>query len=190
VIKDRFPNYRELIIHETSPGNRGASIKLAHECRNYSSSQFFKNIESGLLHPSGIRCENIENLSFDDASIDLFISQDVMEHVFDPAKAFKEIARILKPGGSHIFTVPLVNKWRPTERWASLSDDGKIVYHGTPEYHGNPVDSEGALVTMHWGYDITNYISKHAAMTTIIVEIDDISQGIRAEFIDVLVSSR
>jgi SAM-dependent methyltransferase len=142
------------------------------------------------LHASGIRSENLESLSFDDASIDLFVSQDVMEHVFDPEKAFKEIARVLKAGGAHIFTVPLVNKWLPTERWASLLDDGKIVYHSIPEYHGNPVDPEGALVTMHWGYDIVNFISQHAAMKTIIVQIDDINQGIRAEFIEVLVSAR
>ena len=37
-----------------------------------------------------------------------------MEHIFDPSKAFSEIARTLKTGGAHIFTVPLINKNKPT----------------------------------------------------------------------------
>jgi hypothetical protein len=113
-----------------------------------------------------------------------------MEHVFEPGKAFREIARVLKPGGAHIFTAPLINKWRPTERWASVRDDGVVVYHGTPEYHGNPVDPDGALVTMHWGYDIVSFIANQTAMSTIIIQIDDIGQGIRSEYIEVLVSCR
>ncbi len=190
VIKERFPNYRDLVIHETSPGNRGASTKLAQDCGGYSVSQYFKDVAPGKINSSGVRCENLEKLSFDDSSFDIFVSQDVMEHVFDPEKAVCEIARVVKPGGAHIFTVPIINKWRPTERWASLREDGDIAYHGTPEYHGNPVDPDGALVTMHWGYDIASFINKHSAMATVIVQIDDITQGIRAEFIDVLVSSK
>lgn len=190
VIKERFSNYCDLTIHETSPGNRGASVKLANECRNYSFSQFFKDTQLGTVHRSGIRCENLEDLSFDDCTFDLFVSQDVMEHVFNPEKAFREITRVLKPGGAHIFTVPLINKWQPTERWASLCENGEVVYHGKPEYHGNPVDPEGALVTMHWGYDIACFVQNCAATPTIIVQIDDVGQGIRAEYIDVLVSSK
>ncbi len=35
VIEQFYPNWRDLIIHETSPGNRGASVRLAHECKTY-----------------------------------------------------------------------------------------------------------------------------------------------------------
>lgn len=190
VIKERFPNYRDLIVHETSPGNRGASVKLANECANYTSSQYFKDLSPGEIHACGVRCENLEKLSFDDFSFDLFVSQDVMEHVFDPVSAFREIHRVLRPGGAHIFTVPIINKWKKTDIWASYNELGEIIYHGTPEYHGNPVDPDGALVTMHWGYDIASFISDKAGMPTVIVQIDDINQGIRAEYIDVLVSTR
>lgn len=89
VKKERFPNYRDLVIHETSPGNRGASTKLAKECAGYSVSQYFRDVEPGKAHQSGVRCENLESLSFVDSSFDLFVSQDVMEHVFDPANAFR-----------------------------------------------------------------------------------------------------
>jgi len=188
VINDYYPNYRDLVIHETSPGGRGASIKLGKECAHYTSSQYFPSIQSGAIHPSGYRCENLECLSFPDNFFDVFVSQDVMEHIFDPEKAFKEIARVLKPGGAHIFTVPIINKAKKTERWATMGADGEITYHHEAEYHGNPVDAKGALVTMHWGYDIASFIQEAAKTPTVIIQIDDIDMGIRAEFIDVLVS--
>jgi len=188
VIKDYYPNYRDLVIHETSPGGRGASIKLGKECVHYTASQYFPNIKPGSIHPSGYRCENLECLTFPDNFFDVFVSQDVMEHIFDPEKAFKEIARVLKPGGAHIFTVPIINKARKSERWASMGMNGEITYHHEAEYHGNPVDAKGALVTMHWGYDIASFIQEVAKTPTVIIQIDDIDKGIRAEYIDVLVS--
>lgn len=190
-IKTYFPNYRDLIIHESSPGNRGVSVKLKSVCRKYSASHLYKNLPIGKYHPAhGYRCEDLEKLSFTDGKFDLFITQDVMEHVFKPTKAFKEIARVLKPGGAHVFTVPMVNKDKRSERWASIGEQNKIVFHHEPEYHGNPIDSEGSLVTMHWGYDITEYILAVSDMHSTIVMIDDIELGIRAEYNEVIVSRK
>ena len=189
VVTDYFPNYRELSIHESSPSTRGASVKLQNDCKNYSSSQFYPNVPFGTTHPeSGARCENLEKLTFPDNFFDIFITQDVMEHIFDSKAAFKEIARVLKPGGAHIFTAPLINKGKKSECWASRDEKGNINYHHAPEYHGNPVDDKGALVTMHWGYDIAGYITETAKTPTTIIMIDNIDLGIRAEYIDVLVS--
>lgn len=188
VLRDYYPNYRELAIHESSPSGRGASVKLARECRGYSTSHYFENHKTGVMHPSGFRCENIEALSFPDASFDLFVTQDVMEHILGPDKAFREIARVLKPGGAHIFSVPIINKAGKSNRMASVSSDGNVIHHHPPEYHGNPVDVKGSLVTMHWGYDIAAYIQDVADMPTVIFQIDDIDMGIRAEYIDILAS--
>lgn len=186
-----YPGFRELMIHESSPSNRGASLKLQTECENYSSSYFYPDIDHGELHPEyKIQCQNLEDLTFEDASFDLFITQDVMEHVFDPEKAFSEIARVLKPGGAHIFTVPIINKSNTTECWAEKNNNNEIVYHHEPEYHGNPIDDDGALVTMHWGYDIADFIVKKSGTPTTIVMIDDLQLGIRAEYIEVLVSRK
>jgi len=189
VISDYYPNWRELSIHESSPGGRGTSIKLHSECKGYTASQFYPDITPGFVHPkSGYRCENLEKITFPDNSFDLFITQDVMEHIFDPAAAFKEIARVLRPGGAHIFTTPLISKTRNTEVWASRDESGKVIYHHPAEYHGNPVVSKGALVTMHWGYDIAGFCTEKAKMPTVIIMIDNIDLGIRAEYIDVLLS--
>lgn len=189
VISDYYPNWRDLSVHESSPGGRGASIKLQNECKGYTASQFYPDVIPGEVHPSSrYRCENLEKLTFSDNSFDLFISQDVMEHIFDTEAACKEIARVLRPGGAHIFTVPLINKARTSEIWASRDENGEVTYHRDPEYHGNPVDSKGSLVTMHWGYDIASFIAEIAGMPTVIIAIDNIDLGIRAEYIDVLVS--
>jgi len=191
VIKTFYPNYKSLKIHETSPCNRGASPKLKKECPSYSASQYFPDLNPGEVHPEqGFRNENLECMTFPDESFDLFISQDVMEHIFEPQRAFRELSRVLKPGGAHIFTVPLINKANPSECWAARKDTGEIEYHYEPEYHGNPIDDRGALVTMHWGYDIADFIQKEAGTPTTIVMIDSIELGIRAEYIEVLVSRK
>ncbi|MEM7790840.1 MAG: class I SAM-dependent methyltransferase, partial [Verrucomicrobiota bacterium] len=59
-----------------------------------------------------------------------------------------------------------------------------------PEFHGNPVDPDGSLVTMDWGYDILQYIQDVSGLASQIVMIDDIDRGIRAEFIEVIVSRK
>lgn len=41
-----------------------------------------------------------------DSSIDVAYSRSVMEHVDEPAKAFREIHRVLRPGGVYIFLTP------------------------------------------------------------------------------------
>lgn len=94
-----------------SPHHRpgGASAKLKQRCPNYSSSQYLSNA------PTGGENQNLENLLFEDEKFDLIITQDVMEHIFHPEAAFKEIARVLKSGGAHIFTVPLLNKNKSSE---------------------------------------------------------------------------
>jgi len=178
-------------MHESSPGNRGASVTLRQACSQYTASHFYPDILPGEMHSKNkFRCENLEELTFPNESFDLFVSQDVMEHIFNPEKAFKEIARVLKPGGAHIFTVPLVNKEKASECWASMNEKGRIINHHEPEYHGNPIDKKGSLVTMHWGYDIADFIMLTAGTPTTIVMIDNLGLGIRAEYIDVLVSRK
>ena len=72
-----------------------------------------------------------------------------MEHVFNPSKAFSEIARTLAPGGMHIFTVPLVNKWNPSRRRAKIDNEGNIIHLTEPSYHGNPVGDGTAILILN-----------------------------------------
>jgi len=186
-IEKYYPDWRSLTIHESSPGNRGASKRLFQECSQYIPSQFFPDQIPGSF-AGKFRCENLETLTFADESIDLHVTQDVLEHVYHPSKVFSEIARTLKPGGAHIFTVPLVNKHNPSMLRTRVSDTGEIFHYAPPVYHGNPISNEGSLVTIDWGFDICRHIFESCGLFTHLVYIDDLSKGIRAEYIEVLVT--
>lgn len=189
VLDTWFPQWQEMSIHESSPVRRGASVRLAGECRGYVPTRYFDNVPLGKSRRC-IRCEDLERLTFPAASFDLQVTQDVMEHVFDPERAFREIARILKPGGAHVFTVPLVRKTEASRRRAQRAGNGEIEYLLDAQYHRNPISGKGSLVVMDWGYDICDFIHKASGMTTTMVVIDDLSRGIRAEYIEVLVSRK
>ena len=80
VIDKWMPDWREKSIHESSPIYRGASKRLSSECSGYIPSQFYPNKKLG-SKINGVRCENLEKLTFEDESIDLHITQDVFEHI-------------------------------------------------------------------------------------------------------------
>ncbi|AMP02394.1 methyltransferase type 11 domain protein [Collimonas arenae] len=44
------------------------------------------------------------------------------------------------------------------------------------------------MVTMDWGFDICQYIFNACGLFTQIFYIDDLSKGIRAEYIEVLIT--
>lgn len=189
IVEKIYPNWKELSIHESSPIDRGASVKLKKLGKNYIASQYFPSHKFGDLI-NGFRNEDLENQTFEDNSLDLVITQDVFEHLYEPAKAFKEIARTLKPGGAHIFTVPIINYHLKTEVWAVKDQNGLPKFLKTPEYHGNPVDSDGSPVTMHWGFDLKDYIKNVSGLETDIYHLYDKELGIMGEFNEVFVSRK
>jgi hypothetical protein len=188
-IEKYYPDWKELDIHESSPGYWGASKKLKDECKKYVSSQYYPASPFGIIINNEWN-QDLEKQSFPDSSFDIVVTQDVMEHIYDPAKAFSEIARTLKKGGAHIFTVPVINKHHKTEIWATKGENGDPVFTNSPEWHGNPVDPKGSPVTMHWGFDIVDFITEHSGLETTVEYILNLEYGIWAEFIEVLVSKK
>ena len=49
---------------------------------------------------------DLQTISLSDNSVDVIISRSVLEHVGNPVTAYKEINRVLKPGGYFIFLTP------------------------------------------------------------------------------------
>ena len=113
-----------------------------------------------------------------------------MEHIYAPDKAFREIHRTLKPGGAHIFSVPIINKHKPTQRWANKGADGAPVFLFEPEWHGNPIDAKGSPVTMHWGYDIKDFIEENSGAECEILHTRDLNHGIDAEYNEIIIARK
>jgi SAM-dependent methyltransferase len=92
-------------------------------------------------------------LSFPDAAIDLFVSCEVYEHVNDPAHAFRELARVLKPGGYALMTFPMDPNLDASRRRAALRD-GTVQLLEPAVYHGNPLSEDGSLVFTDFGWQV------------------------------------
>jgi hypothetical protein len=183
-----YPEWRMLTVHESSPAQRGASLRLKSECSAYTASVYDAAVPLGTTHPHhGYRCENLENLTFPDASFDLVMTQDVFEHILRPNRAIKEIERVLKPGGAYIMTVPIVMKSNMSERRAGVDASGEVINFKDPQYHGDPIHQHGTLVTIDWGYDILDYLSHHSGLRCAMVYLDDLSRGIRAEYSETII---
>ena len=188
-----FGKYRALlrsgepVVHESSPRQLGFSPSLKARYPRLVQSHYWPAKPTGSTI-DGYRNENLERLTFADESIDLHVTQDVLEHVFDARRVFRELYRTLRPGGVHIFTTPLVNKQNATTQRAIVIN-GEIKHLvNPPTYHGNPISSDGSLVVYDFGYDIVDVISSCTGFRTILWAIDDLWQGIRAEYVEVGVS--
>jgi len=55
-----------------------------------------------------------EALPYADATFDLVIADNVVEHLTAPAEVFAEVARVLKPGGIFLFKTPNKRHYVPT----------------------------------------------------------------------------
>ncbi|MFA6954576.1 MAG: class I SAM-dependent methyltransferase [Thermoanaerobaculia bacterium] len=185
---ERFlPDWSRGHVHESSPIERGASIKLRGSAR-YVASQFDPSIAPGARGAGGWVNQDLEKQTFSDNSFDLVVTQDVFEHIFDIDAAAREIARTLRPGGVHVFTTPLINGTKPSEPTAIREADNSITHLVPPSYHGNPMSADGALVTWHFGFDLASRIASVSGLPTIVVALDRLDLGIRAEFIEVFIS--
>jgi SAM-dependent methyltransferase len=190
VLNETRPNWRKLAIHECSPAPRGISVKLQQQGAKYVATNFFPDKPPGSTVQNH-RNENLERQTFADASFDLVITVDVFEHLFDPAAAIREIYRTLKPGGVCISAFPMVKGQAAAARWrARRGDNGEIEYIEPAQYHGNPIDPQGSLVTVDYGYDVHQLFAEWAPLNVRVLRFADRSAGVLGEFTDVLVCAK
>lgn len=111
-------------------------------------------IVASFKNHTNVRHEDLNRLSFDNSVFDLVLSQDVFEHIPNYKNAFSESARILKRGGSLVFTVPFFYDYAETRIRATVDAQGSIQHILPPEFHGNPVSNDGSLCFQNFGWDI------------------------------------
>jgi SAM-dependent methyltransferase len=191
-IKEFVPNISRKNVYEVAPGG-ASSVWLKKNSGYYVASHYWSDIPLGSKNKEYNNgeyfCQNLEALTFEDNSFDLVVTQDVFEHIFHPDKALKEIRRVLKPGGYHIFTVPYYRGTLSSRR-AMVSKAGVVEHLKDPVFHGNPISKSGSLVTFDWGDDIVELIYKWTGMaTTIYIEKNE-EFGLEAEFLEVFISKK
>jgi len=118
-------------------------------------SQYKPSKAMGSVLAKGVTNQNLECLTFADASLDMVITSDVMEHVRLDDRAHREIYRVLKPGGIYVFTVPHNRTSEDTlirVQVTDPTDPTKDVYLLEPEYHGDTNSDEGGGVLSYRVY--------------------------------------
>lgn len=106
---------------------------------NTQGSEYLPGKELGSVH-DGIRCEDLQALTFASESFDAIISLDVLEHIPDYRAGLSEMRRVLKKKGVLILTCPFNMQWEPSRAQARVNDRGEIEHLiPVPEYHGNPL---------------------------------------------------
>jgi SAM-dependent methyltransferase len=128
-----------------------------------------ETVAPGGVSPEGVRCEDLEHLSFDDAAFDYVITQDVLEHVADPWRAFDEIWRVLAPGGRHVFTVP-VHEGHVTTLRVRFDASGRQDLL-PPVHHGDPVRQGGSLVITDFGDDLPALLAARGQPTIVATHV-------------------
>ena len=102
---------------------------------------------------NGTRHEDLQALSFADASTDIMLSSDVLEHVPDAYAAHREIYRVLQPGGWHVFTVPFHEAEADDVR--AVLRGGRPVLLAPALYHEDPIrPQDGTLVWRIFGHEM------------------------------------
>jgi len=150
VLRSRIARIDECDVCELS--SRGPLVAyLRRRARGVATSEYFSGIASGSMH-EGVRCEDVQNLSYADASFDLVTHTEVLEHVPDDARAFAELVRVLRPGGTMVFTVPMHDGPTTVER--ARLHGGKIEHRLEPIYHNDPMRAQGILAFRDYGCDI------------------------------------
>lgn len=129
---------------------------LAAKCPGLTCSEYLgPGLLRGEVSASGVRHEDLTQLSFPDRSFDLALSFDVLEHVPDFRRALGELHRILSPGGSLLLSVPMHLGSESHIVRARIGADGAVQHLMEPEYHGDPIDpAKGVLCYYHFGWEL------------------------------------
>lgn len=142
---------------------------LRRRAQSLATSEYFPNAPSGSLR-DGVRCEDVQYLSYADASFDLVTHTEVLEHVADDARAFAELFRVLRPGGRMIFSVPIHDGAHTIER-ARLRQ-GRIEHLLEPVYHLDPLRGQGILAFRDYARDILDRLRDAGYVDCAVVRIE------------------
>lgn len=139
-----------------------------------------ESVPLGQTDQEGLRNEDATQLTFRDEIFDLAMSFDVLEHIPSYLSAFREVWRILRPGGRFYFTAPFETSSQEHLVRAKIYD-GSIVHLLEPEWHGDPVTGEGILCFHHFGWDVLDQLRACGFSSINVLALDAIEYGYYTE---------
>lgn len=142
------PLDRESLLLDCGAGTGQFAAEMQDTCRVLAIDDHDESLvlATAKLGPSAVARGSCLNLPVESASVDCVTALDVLEHVEDDAGAMTEFARVLKPGGIAVITVPALDL---------LWSDWDVSLHHFRRYNrakllqllGNPDFS-----TEHWNF--------------------------------------
>jgi SAM-dependent methyltransferase len=161
-----FNQRNDLVVYNTEA--KGPIHDSLCKMKNYVCSEYLgEEYKSGTV-VNGILNQDLQNLSFADNSFDVVISSEVFEHIPDAYRAFREVYRVLKPGGRHVFTVPFESTGFEDSIRAIRDKNGHLQYLAKPEYHYDPLKpKDGILVYQIFSLEMMVKLSKIGFITNL-----------------------
>ncbi len=147
---ESYPDTNLYITEQVTPAYTYFSNKFSN---TVGSEYFGERLPLGCVDQNGIRNESLCELTFSDNSFDSIVSLDVLEHIPDYQQAMKECLRVLRHGGKMMWSVPFVPAARENLVRAIIKN-GEIIHIQPPEYHGDPLSSDGVLCFQHFGWEM------------------------------------
>ncbi len=148
----QWPEKKSLKILESSA--RGSYPIMFAEKFDYYAVEFDPAKIAEGTHPR--EYADFQKLHYADETFGLVVASDVFEHVRKDEDAYKEIIRVLKPGGSFIMTVPYDHD-RPNTIVRVDTTGEKDVHILEPEYHGG---GGHTLTYRNYGRDLLSLLRK------------------------------
>lgn len=121
--------------------------------------------EPDIRPQNDVPSEDLASLSYGEATFDLVLTSETLEHVPDLAAALSEIRRVLKPGGWHLFTIPIRPGVATTFARSEIGPDGEVIDHAAPIRH--PGGDWGYPVFTEFGADIVAMLDQAGFDTTV-----------------------
>ena len=147
--------FRNLQIYE--PGLIGPFRKILDSLPGYHSSYFWNDVKPGEFR-EGVQCQNLMNLTYEDDIFDLVLSSDIFEHVRKPYIGLREIDRVFKLGGYHIFSIPVQNPMPSKTVFRVDTRGASDVFILAPHYHSAPMGGR-SLVYTDFGADMVQILA-------------------------------
>lgn len=185
----------ELLFEQVDPGKDDIYVteqsshlylQLRRHCRSVRGSEFTNSWGQRFYlwlwlarhgRPGPLRRENLTRLSFADRSLDAIATLDVLEHVPDADRAFRECARVLRPGGRLLMTVPFYSGQDASEEVARIGADGAVEHLQPPEFHGDPLGG-GVLCFHHFAWDLLDRLRDAGFAAASAVRLRDPARGL------------